>query len=211
MKTKLVVGFFILLLAVLAPSAYALEDSTASPTAKPTIKRLQNAGEKRMETRENAKNRASAAAEKRKEKLSEARLRVCKGRAKAIGNRVERILKRGEKMHGRSEKITEAVGAFYQNRLVPQGLTLSNHDELLADIEAKKASVLSLLETAKASGGVFDCESDDPQGQKETFRSDIKAVIDAFKAYRQSVRTFAKAVKDLAAQNKDSIEEEVVE
>src|SRR3989344_3342994 len=161
MKTKLVVGFFIIFLVALVPSASALEDSIASPTAKPTIKRLQN-------VKENAKSRASAAAEKKAERLSESRLKVCRGRTISLHNRAKGILGRGSRMHKRLEALTMTVDKFYQNRLVPQGLL-------------------------------------------EAFNEDMKEVLEAFKQYKQSVRTFVKAVKDLAVQNRDSLEEEVVQ
>ncbi|EKD85714.1 MAG: hypothetical protein ACD_37C00646G0002 [uncultured bacterium] len=204
MKTKLVVGFFILFLVALVPSASALEDSIASPTAKPTIKRLQN-------VKENAKSRASAAAEKKAERLSESRLKVCRGRTISLHNRAKGILGRGSRMHKRLEALTMTVDKFYQNRLVPQGLILENYDELLADIDAKKANVSLLLDAAKVTGEDFDCGSDDPKGQLEAFNEDMKEVLEAFKQYKQSVRTFVKAVKDLAVQNRDSLEEEVVQ
>ena len=196
MRIKFASVFFILFLVFAQTPALAQEDSSLTPTVKPTINRLQN-----------AKAKASEAAERRAQKLSEARLRVCKGRSISLHNRVKNTINRGGKMHQRLESLVVAVDKFYTNRLVPQGLTLDNHDELLADIEAKEANVASLLDQAKATGEEFDCESDDPKGQLESFKGDMKAVIEAFKEYKLSVRTFVKAVKDLAAESKDNSEE----
>ena len=210
MRIKFASIFFILFLVLAQSPALAQEDSSATPTAKPTLKKLQNAQDRISQARENAKAKASAAAVRRAEKLSEARLRVCKGRSISLHNRAKSIVERGRKIHLRLENLTEAVDKFYQNRLVPQGLTLDNHDELLADIDAKEASVSSLLSEAKATGEEFDCQSDDPKGQLMAFNADMKEVIEAFKAYKQSVRAFVKAVKDLAAENNNLESEEGV-
>ena len=199
MRIKFASIFFILFLVFAQVPVLAQEDTSATPTVKPTINRLQN-----------TKAKASAAAVRRAEKLSEARLKICRGRTISLHNRAKNIVERGRKMHLRLENLTEAVDKFYQNRLVPQGLTLDNHDELLADIDAKEASVSSLLSEAKATGEEFDCQSDDPKGQLMAFNADMKEVIEAFKAYKQSVRAFVKAVKDLAAENKNLESEEGV-
>ena len=199
MRIKFASIFFILFLVLAQSPALAQEDSSATPTAKPTLKRLQT-----------AKAKASAAAVRRAEKLSEARLKICRGRTISLHNRAKNIVERGRKIHLRLENLTEAVDKFYQNRLVPQGLTLENHDELLADIDAKEAGVSSLLSEAKTTGEEFDCQSDDPKGQLEAFNADMKEVIEAFKAHKQSVRAFVKAVKDLAAENKNLESEEGV-
>ncbi|MEK9178720.1 MAG: hypothetical protein AAB801_02985 [Patescibacteria group bacterium] len=194
--------FFILFLVFFQAPALA-QNSTATPTAKPTLNRLQTTKDKVTTARE----KASAAAQRRAEKLSEARLKVCKGRTISLRNRVKNTVDRGRKMHARLENLVSAVDKFYTNRLVPQGLTLENHDELLADIDTAEANVKSLLDQAKVTGEEFDCESDDPKGQLELFKEDMKEVIEAFKEYKLSVRAFVKEVKDLAAENSSSTEE----
>ncbi|MEK9175953.1 MAG: hypothetical protein AAB520_00760, partial [Patescibacteria group bacterium] len=44
----------------------------------------------------------------------------------------------------------------------------------------------------------FDCSSDDPKGQVDAFHEDMKALIEANKAYKESIHAFVKAVRDLA-------------
>lgn len=142
--------------------------------------------------------RASEAAQKRHEKLSDVRLRLCEARQKGIAQRIKYMLNRGKIIHTGHQKIYQRVDEFYNNKLVPKGYTLSNYDDLKAEIEANKANVQTLLDAAKASGEAFDCSSDDPKGQAQAFHDDIKALIEANKEYKQSIHEFVKAVRDLA-------------
>ncbi|MBI4097597.1 MAG: hypothetical protein HY426_01000 [Candidatus Levybacteria bacterium] len=177
--------------------------TTASPTPKllrpQAVKdRIQAARQKNLEIRENLKNRASEAAQRRAEKLSEARLKVCHARALAIGNRLKAMHKRATVIHTGHEKIYAKVDEFYNNRLVPNGYSLSNYADLKAEIEANKTNVQTLLDAAKETGTDFDCSSEDPKGQLDAFHEDMKALIEANKTYKESIHAFVKAVRDLA-------------
>lgn len=160
--------------------------------------RIQAAHQKNLEIRENLKNRASEAAQKRKEKLTEARLRICKARANAIGNRLKAMNQRATVIHKGHEKIYSRVDEFYNNKLVPNGYVLSTYADLTAEIAANKANVQALLDAAKTSGTDFSCELEDPKGQVDAFHEDMKALIEANKTYKESIKTFVQAVRDLA-------------
>lgn len=204
----------VLVIAFIVIPAFAQESTDTTTSVSPTPKlfrpqvvkeraqnakeRIQNAREKNLEIRENLKNRASEAAQKRKEKLSEARLKVCKARVQAIGNRLKAMYKRATVIHKGHEKIYAKVDEFYNNKLVPNGYTLSNYADLKAEIEANKANVQALLDAAKESGTGFSCDSEDPKGQVDAFQEDMKALIEANKTYKESIHTFVKAVRDLA-------------
>lgn len=199
---KYILAVFLVSLVLVFP-VFAQEEITASPTpkrVKPELvkDRIKAAHQKNLEIRENLKMRASDAAQKRKEKLSEARLNICRGRANLIGNRIRTMINIGTNRHKRHENLVARVDAFYNNKLVPNGYTLSNYDDLKADIEANKANVLTLLDSAKAAGEQFNCESDDPKGQAETFKEDMKALIDAIKEYKASIKNYVTAVHGLA-------------
>lgn len=179
------------------------EDESVSPTpkeARPKLikDRIQKAREKNKEIRDDLEERASKAAERKEEKLSETRLRVCEGRSKAIGNRLKSMYKRASLIHKGHEKTYAKVDEFYNNRLVPNGYKLSNYEDLKAEIAANKANVQTLLEAATKTGTDFDCSSEDPKGQIDAFHDDMKALLEANKAYKESIHAFVKAVKDLA-------------
>lgn len=200
----------ILILALVAIPVFAEESSdttnsttSVSPTpkrVKPQLvkERIQTAHQKNLEIKENLKNRASEAAQKRKEKLSEARLKLCKARANAIGNRLKAMHQRATVIHKGHEKIYARVDEFYNNKLVPNGYVLSNYADLKAEIEANKTNVQTLLDAAKTSGTDFSCDSEDPKGQVDAFHEDMNALIEANKTYKESIHTFVKAVRDLA-------------
>jgi hypothetical protein len=130
---------------------------------------------------------ASAAREKAKKKLEEAKLRVCNRKETIIKNRSERLAGRAERIMNRFDRIVERVDEFYDNRLVPQGGTIQNYDQILAGIDAKKDAVEKAVEEAKEVAENFDCAGDDPKGQLQTFREEMQGVIRALKEYRKSV------------------------
>ena len=183
----------------------SIDTSMAHGSAAGSIKdrealreRIQNAKAKNLEIRETLKNRASDAAQRRKEKLTEVRLKLCEARSKGVAQRVKYMLQRGKVIHTGHEKIYARVDKFYNEKLVPNGFTLPNYADLKAEVEANKANVLTLLDAAKQSGANFNCSSDDPKGQIDAFHDDIKALIEANNAYKKSIHTFVKAVRDLA-------------
>lgn len=204
--TKLIsILISILVISFIVVPAFAQETPATTLTPTPKLfrpeavkERIQSAHQKNLEIRENLKNRASDAAAKRKEKLSEARLKVCKARAQAIGNRLKAMYKRATVIHKGHEKIYARVDKFYNEKLVPNGYTLSNYADLKAEIEANKANVQTLLEAAKKTSTDFDCSLEDPKGQLDAFHEDMKALIEANKTYKESIHTFVKAVRDLA-------------
>jgi len=216
LKLVLLLTFSFIIAVVVFP-VFAQEDTSSTTTtntldetsveASPTPrslrpqairKRVQDARERNQEIRDNMKERASKAAERRAEKLSQARLKVCEGRSRAIGNRLKAMQKRATLIHKGHEKTYVKVDEFYNNRLVPNGYKLSNYEDLKAEIAANKANVQALLEAAAKTGTDFDCSSEDPKGQLDAFKEDMKALIDANKTYKESIHAFVKAVRDLA-------------
>lgn len=193
----------VLIIVLVASPVLAQEDTSSSPSGRAakrqnTLDRIQNAKDRNQEIRDNMKERASKAAERRAEKLSQARLKVCEGRSRAIGNRLKAMHKRATLIHKGHEKTYAKVDEFYNNRLVPNGYKLSNYEDLKVEIEANKANVQALLDAATKTGTDFDCSSEDPKGQVDAFKEDMKALIEANKAYKESIHTFVKAVRDLA-------------
>lgn len=209
-------GLFFVVLA-LAGSSYAISDDDASEnTSDVTIsvspeKKRENKEvmqlkkteevERKIKEKSMAKDaKISKAMERKANKLSEARLKICEGREEKIGNRFKSLIALGEKTHAGKEKIVERVDGFYTNVLVPAGHTLPNYETLKADIEVKETAVKAALEAAQVNGQEFSCDSDDPKAQADEFKENVQTLIAANKAYKQSVRTFVVSVRDLAKQ-----------
>ena len=131
------------------------------------------------------------------QKLCEAHLGLAKTRELALGTR-------GFLMKSRLDAIVVMVENFYANKLVPQGKTLSNYNSLVGDVNTKKAAMSPLVDKVKSDSSSLTCASDRAAGQFQTFRTDAQALINAFKAYRQSVITLVKAVKGVAGTSSGS-------
>lgn len=158
----------------------------------------------------NATDKASKAAT-RVQKLSENRLRICEARQEKIQNRFTNLMNLGTSSNKAFEMIVLRVSNYYDNNLVSQDTNPEAISALLADIDLKKADVDSSLEALRGVGSTFSCESDDPKGQAESFRAGMNDLIDAKKAYRQSIRAYVVAVRDLAKEVRAAQEAEVSE
>lgn len=141
------------------------------------------------EAQTNAQERRDAA----KTRLEDAQLRACENRQRVIKNIMSRIADRGQKQLGLFTKISERVQKFYTDK----GLTLSNYDELVADVNAKKAAAQAALDEIKSTSTEFECDGDDPKGVVEHFREALKTKIEALKAYRTSIRNLIVGVKSV--------------
>ncbi len=213
-KTLLLGGLSLLLLGVFYTSNTFAQneesddvESEVTQGVTPTIKRvkpinvkerIKEAREKNQELKDRKEARITEMAQKKEERLSEARLRICEAREKNIGNRVSMMKKRAEVIFKGHEKIYQRVDEFYNNKLVPKGYILSNYTDLEAEVAANKENVNIAMEAAKASGEEFDCSATDPKAQVDAFKDDMKELIEANKAYKESIHTFVKAVRDLA-------------
>lgn len=195
----LVVGFVSPVVAQENSVTNSSANTSDEVTNRQAIKdRIQKAKERNQEIRENMRERASAAAQKRAEKLSQARLKVCQARQRIIENRLKNLRERAILIHKAHERAFNLADKFYTEKLVPNGYTLSNYTDLKTEVETNKASVQALLDSAEESGGQFDCSSDDPKGQVDVFKEDMRALIEANKIYKDSIHNFVRAVRDLA-------------
>jgi len=230
LKLSIFFGLFIFVL-VLATSTYARESesensSTSTSTLTPT-KVKENQREKLLKSnlaketeledeveedtkvsvspgknKEKREAKISQIAERKENKLSESRLKICEVREKNIENRFKTLLTLGTNTHKDKEMIVERVDTFYTTKLVPAGYSLPNYAALKADIASKEAAVQSILDEAKTNGSSFSCDSNDPKAQADDFKTNIQSLIAANKAYKASVKTFVVAVRDLAKQAK---------
>lgn len=196
-KLSIFFGLFLLIFAS-ANSTWAIEDSTTID--KSTIKN-ERAVEK-INAANDIKEKVEATTAVKKANLSEARLRTCEAREQKIANRYKNLLTMGSRFHPYYDKIVARVDYFYTNNLVPNGLILENYDSLKADITSNKEAVSSALAQVQASGQEFSCDSDDPKGEADTFRTNMQALIASNKEYKTSVRAFVVAVRDLAKEAK---------
>ena len=190
MKLKLIILSLFLLITIFAVPALAEElsrdaDTQPTTTVSPTP------------TRKPLERNLREANERRKNNLTEARLKTCQMREKAVNKRTEALEKLVNNMEEKFAQIVNRVKEFYLNKLVPKGKTLTNYDSLIVDIEAKKATVDSSLLSAKESMPDFSCESDDPKNLLTDYRLGMQSTKKALQDYRTAIKNFIVAVRGL--------------
>ncbi len=137
-----------------------------------------------------------------RQKLDAKKLKVCQTKEKVIKNRLDSLTRLVTNQETKFDRIATRVENFYTNKVLPTGKTVSNYDALVADIDAKKATVDSALASAKTNADSFSCDSDDPKGALTQVRRDIQAVKSALHDFRKSVRNLIVAVRAVAKNEK---------
>jgi hypothetical protein len=126
-------------------------------------------------------------------KLTEAKLRVCQNRQKAITNIMSRIADRGQKQLDLFGTIATRVETFYTDK----GKTLDTYDTLVADVSAKQDAAQTTVDAVKSASTGFSCDSDDPQAFVSTFKDSLKSEISALQDYRTAVKNLTVGVKSV--------------
>ena len=133
-------------------------------------------------------------------RLDEAKLKSCQARENSIMKRAERLGNLAANMLEKFDAITERVKEFYETKVVPDGNTVENYDDLVADIDAKKEAAQASLDNAQDAISAFSCDSDDPKGLLTQYREDMQDVKSALKDYRTSIKNLIVAVHTAAGE-----------
>lgn len=142
-----------------------------------------------QDARQNAQERRDAA----QTRLEDAKLKACQHREKAINNIFARISDRGQKQLDLFTTISERTEQFYTDK----GKTLSNYDELVAEVATKKAAAQTAVDTVKSSSVSFTCDGEDPKGVAQIFKANLKIEIAALNAYKTAVKNLIVGVKSV--------------
>lgn len=127
-------------------------------------------------------------------KLEGNKLEACQNRERVISNIMARVNDRGSKQLAVFDKISERVQAFYKAK----GYTLTNYDELVTAVNAKRTEAQAAVQTMAQNGTVFDCGSDDPKGTVNQFKERAQAQIGALGEYKTAVKNLIVGVKTAA-------------
>lgn len=123
------------------------------------------------------------------------RVKVCQIHEKTIEKRFNSLSELVENMLAKFDAISARVQKRYTEKLVPDGKTISNYDELLSDITTKKEAVTTALNTAKASSDNFSCDmAANPKEELTAYRKNMQTVKSALKDYRKAIRNLIVAV-----------------
>jgi cell division protein FtsB len=136
---------------------------------------------------------AKAAAQTR---LEDKKLQICQKREAALKRKMENLSDRGTNHIAVFDKIAEKTRTFYTEK----GRTVANYDELSTAVDTAKAAAVAAVEETKTAGADFTCDSEDPKGSVEAFKTSLKAQIVALKEYRTVVKDLIVGVKSAQGQ-----------
>ena len=125
--------------------------------------------------------------------------RACEVVEESLETRSAKIVMLAERILERFDNISQRVQEYYMTKLVPEGYTVENYDELLEEIESRKDDAESALDAAKAVADEFDCDLDDPKGTLMQFKEEMLAVIAALHEYRLAIKDLMVAVRTAVA------------
>lgn len=134
-----------------------------------------------------------------KQRLDEAKQKACVRYEKNIIAMMNRVT---DRRHAQIDHITDIANktkAFY----VKKGYILSNYNDLVDAVAAKKTEAEAAIAATKATAD-FRCDSDGPKAQLQTFRDARSKAIDAIQTYKQSVKTLIQGVKSAQSQGVQS-------
>lgn len=166
-----------------------------TPTPDDNQERLRQQREalesKKAEAKEAAEARLKARQEERLDRLSASQLEICKTREANINNRIARIADRSTKHLELFNEISERAQAFYES----QDVTVTNYDELVADVATKKTAAEATVAGMASTTAGFECEGENPKVTVEAFKTNLKASIEVLKDYRTSVKNLIAGIK----------------
>lgn len=144
--------------------------------------------------------RRDSVREKVKETVKEnVREKSCEARADMVRDRSEKLVAKAKEMEEKFVSIVDRVKGFYTDKVVPAGGVVSNYDALLADIDAKKATLDTAIADAESKAGSFNCtDPSQARAQVNEFKASMQKVITSLKELRVSVKNFIVAVKGAA-------------
>lgn len=150
-----------------------------------------SAQERIAQTREDTQQKVTEQRETAKMRLDSAKLRACQNREKTITNIMSRMGDRGQRQVDLFAKIADRTQQFYTDK----GLSVSNYDELVADVAAKKAAAQTAVDALKSATVEFKCDGDNPKAVADSFKQALKDQNEALKAYKTSVKNLIVGVK----------------
>lgn len=106
---------------------------------------------------------------------------------------MSRLSDRGTKQLSLFTTIANRVEAFYTK----SGKTLVTYNTLVATVNSTKAAATTEVEAVKSTSTGFNCTSTDPKGFATTFRTNVKAEIDALNAYKTAIKNLIVGVRSI--------------
>ena len=170
------------------------KDTTKVELENHIAEQKQEAEKHAAEAESKAEEVRSKVAGQPQKRLDDSKLKICKNRELGIGNIMGHISNRAQEQFD----FYTSVSARAQTFVTDKKLTVTNYDQLLADIATKKSVAEAAIAKLKADKTSFKCDGTNPTGTLDMFRADGEAQNQALNAYRTSVRSLLAAIKAAA-------------
>ncbi len=131
-------------------------------------------------------------------KLEGVKLQSCQAREAAIKNRKEALIKLVETRLETMDGWVESLRNFYQERMIPAGKNVSNYNDLISEIQAKRTAVQDSLDEATTFAGEFSCTTDDPKAVYQDFRLAMQKTKTGLLAYRKAIKSLLTVMRSVA-------------
>jgi putative heme degradation protein len=122
----------------------------------------------------------------------------CENRQTKVNAIRTRIADRGQRQIDLFDTISTRVEKFYTDK----GKTLSNYDQLVADVNTKHDAAVAAVTTIKNTPITLKCDGTDPKGAASSFKDALKSEIQALKDYKTAVKNLIVGVKSVQSDAK---------
>jgi hypothetical protein len=147
----------------------------------------------RVQNREEVRERV-------KDMLEGKKLEACRAREEAIKNRKKSLLRLATEALKRMDGWVENLKKFYEEKMVPNGKTVSNYNDLLAEIERTRAEAVASLDKASKIVDEFSCDGDNPKEVYKEFRLAMQETKTKLFEYRKAIKNLLVAMRKVAGE-----------
>lgn len=147
----------------------------------------------RVQNREEVRERV-------KDMLEGKKLKACRAREEAIKNRKKSLLRLATEALKRMDGWVENLKKFYEEKMVPNGKTVSNYNDLLAEIERTRAEAVASLDKASKIVDEFSCDGDNPKEVYKEFRLAMQETKTKLFEYRKAIKNLLVAMRKVAGE-----------
>jgi hypothetical protein len=186
------IALFLLLGLVLSSTAVQAISAEARPTPRSAPQRSVSGDDKTVTVEQR---------EVVKQKLTDAKLTICKKREASINSAISRITDRDNKRMEYFTNVVSKVTLFYTS----SELSIDNYDQLVTIVNEKKATASAVIAaSALPSAAPFECSAGDPKGVVIDFKAAHAKIVDALKEYKTAISNLTTTIKSAAEATKPS-------
>lgn len=179
-----------------APSATAeRREKTFEEMKEHAAERRAKLAEQFKEAREKAKERREGIKEKFKERRAKLKQEICERREARLQKLLPKLTNSAGRLQSNTDRMFERVKGFYEKGQ----LSVSNYDELVANVETAKATSAAAVENIKEFEFDLSCEDREAGNRLAGFREAVREARTSIKAYRTTLVKLISALRSAIA------------